>query len=125
MGWHCTNAKTIRGLSFQSWVYEVTSDIDCDLVIEQNLCKTQPTPVFLPGKSHGWRSLIGYSQWGRTESDTTKQLHMQPSWERSLMSSTCLLFVENPQLPKSSPKFKNKIIKRNHKHERKQSQTRK
>ena len=35
----------------------------------------QPTPVFLPGKSHGWRSLVGYSPWGSKESDTTKQLH--------------------------------------------------
>ena len=26
--------------------------------------KWQPTPVFLPGKSHGWRSLMGYSSWG-------------------------------------------------------------
>ena len=25
----------------------------------------QPTPVFLPGNSHGWRSLAGYSPWGR------------------------------------------------------------
>ena len=24
-----------------------------------------PTPVLLPGKSHGWRSLVGYSPWGR------------------------------------------------------------
>ena len=31
----------------------------------------QPTPVFLPGKSHGERSLVGYSPWGRRESDTT------------------------------------------------------
>ena len=35
----------------------------------------QPTPVLLPGKSHGWRSLVGYSPWGRKESDTTEQLH--------------------------------------------------
>ena len=27
--------------------------------------KQQPTPVFLPGKSHGQRSLAGYSSWGR------------------------------------------------------------
>ena len=27
--------------------------------------KWQPTPVFLPGKSHGWRSLAGWSPWGR------------------------------------------------------------
>ena len=32
----------------------------------------QPTPVFLPGESHGQRSLAGYSQWGHTESDMTE-----------------------------------------------------
>ena len=32
--------------------------------------KWQPTPVFLPRKSHGWRSLVGYSPWGHKESDT-------------------------------------------------------
>ena len=35
----------------------------------------QPTPVFLPGKSRGQRSLIGYSPWDRKELDTTKRLH--------------------------------------------------
>ena len=34
-----------------------------------------PTPVLLPGKSHGWRSLVGCSPWGCKESDTTEQLH--------------------------------------------------
>ena len=34
-----------------------------------------PTLVFLPGKSHGWRSLVGYSPWGRTESDRSERLH--------------------------------------------------
>ena len=34
-----------------------------------------PTPVLLPGKSHGWRSLVGCSPRGRQESDTTEQLH--------------------------------------------------
>ena len=33
------------------------------------------TPVLLPGKSHGQRSLVGYSPWGREESDTTERLH--------------------------------------------------
>ena len=37
--------------------------------------KWQSTPALLPGKSHGWRSLIGYSPWDRKESDTTEQLH--------------------------------------------------
>ena len=36
----------------------------------------QPTPVFLPGESHGQRSLVGYSPWGHKESDTTQQLSM-------------------------------------------------
>ena len=37
--------------------------------------KWQPTPVLLPGESHGRRSLVDYSPWGRKESDTTEQLH--------------------------------------------------
>ena len=35
----------------------------------------QPTPVPLPGKSHGRRRLVCYSPWGRKESDMTEQLH--------------------------------------------------
>ena len=38
-----------------------------------------PTPVLLPGNSHGWRSLVGCSSWGREESDMTKQLHFHLS----------------------------------------------
>ena len=34
-----------------------------------------PTPVLLPGKSHGRRSLVGCSPWGRWGSDTTERLH--------------------------------------------------
>ena len=33
-----------------------------------------PTPVLLPGKSHGWRRLVGCSPWGREELDTTERL---------------------------------------------------
>ena len=36
--------------------------------------KWQPTPVFLPGESHGQQGLVGCSLWGCKESDTTKQL---------------------------------------------------
>ena len=36
-----------------------------------------PTSVLLPGKSHGWRSLVGCSLWGRDESDTTERLHFR------------------------------------------------
>ena len=34
----------------------------------------QPTPVFLPGESHGQRRLVGYSPWGRKELDVTERL---------------------------------------------------
>ena len=45
--------------------------------------KWQPTPVFLPGESHGQRSLVGCSPWGRTESDTT-----EATWEKKKIIST-------------------------------------
>ena len=34
--------------------------------------KWQPTPVFLPGESQGWQSLVGCHLWGCTELDTTE-----------------------------------------------------
>ena len=37
-----------------------------------------PTPVLLPGKSHGRRNLVGSSPWGREESGTTERLHFHP-----------------------------------------------
>ena len=39
--------------------------------------KWQPTPKFLPEKSHGHRSLVGYIQWGLKELNTTEQLSMR------------------------------------------------
>ena len=39
-----------------------------------HLNKWQPTPVLLPGKSHGQRSLVGYTPWGHKESDMTERL---------------------------------------------------
>ena len=38
------------------------------------------TPVLLPGKSHGQKSLVGYSPWGRKESDTTERPHFHFSF---------------------------------------------
>ena len=37
--------------------------------------KWQPIPVLLPGEFHGWRSQVGYSPWGRKESDMTERLN--------------------------------------------------
>ena len=43
----------------------------------------QPTPIFLPGKSHGQRSLAGYSPWGCKELDMTEQLS-STSWREEM-----------------------------------------
>ena len=59
-----------------------------------------PTPVLLPGKSHGQRSLVGCSPWGREESDTTERLHFHFSLSRigegngNPLQCSCL---ENPR----------------------------
>ena len=44
--------------------------------------KWQPTPVFLPGESHGPRSLVGCSPWGCTESDTTEVTQQQKQFRK-------------------------------------------
>ena len=46
--------------------------------------KWQPTPVFLPGESHGRRSLVGYSPRGHKESDMTERLHFHCSYDKIL-----------------------------------------
>ena len=43
-----------------------------EIRIDMYVLLNQPTPVLLLGKSHGWRSLVGCSPWGREESDTTE-----------------------------------------------------
>ena len=54
---------------------------NASFAMESTCCSTSrrrqwhPTPVLLPGKSHGWRSLVGCSPWGRYKSDTTERLH--------------------------------------------------
>ena len=49
--------------------------------------KWQPTPVFLPGESHGQRGLAGCSLWGRKELDTTEQLTVQFQRANTLLTS--------------------------------------
>ena len=54
----------------------------------------QPTPVLLPGKSHGWRSLVGFSPWGREESDPTERLHFPfyfPALEKEMAAHSSVL----------------------------------
>jgi len=52
--------------------------------------KWQPTPIFLPGKSHGQRSLAGYSPWGCKESDMAERFHFL---SLSTKSRTCHLIA--------------------------------
>ena len=69
------NARELRGVKrhkFVPWSWE-----DCWNG------KWQPTPVFLPGISHGKRSLVGYNPWGYRESDMTEHL----IWSREIMKS--------------------------------------
>ena len=62
--------------------------------------KWQPTPLLLPGKSHGRRSLVGCSPWGRWESDTMEQLRFHVSlsyiWEGNSNPFQCSC-LENPR----------------------------
>ena len=51
--------------------------------------KWQPTPVFLPGKSHGQRSPAGYSPWGHKESDTTEHLSVRQMKPHPKSSDRC------------------------------------
>ena len=55
--------------------------------------KWQPTPVFLLGKSHGQRSLVGYCPWGRKESDTTEVTQQQQQQQQ--MNAQVALVVKN------------------------------
>ena len=56
--------------------------------------KWHPTPVFLPGKSHGWRSLVGYSPWGRrVRHDWAISLHFIDIQENYKMTSNNAFFL--------------------------------
>ena len=72
-----TNAMDFFPLSlpffFFSFYLRITSSYFLEVLLL--FCwrrKWQPTPAFLPGESHGRRSLVGCSPWGHTESDTTE-----------------------------------------------------
>ena len=52
----------------------------CNCALVWTFLQWQPTPVLLPGKFHGWRSLVGYSVWGHKESDMTERLHLNVLW---------------------------------------------
>ena len=57
-----------------AWLSGRTKVPDTHLRSPENFCQWLPTPVFLPGESHGERRLAGYCPWGRKESDMTERL---------------------------------------------------
>ena len=58
--------------------------------------KQQPPPVFLPGESHEWRSLVGYSPRGRKESDMTEQLHFTNDRKKAMAPHSSTLAWKIP-----------------------------
>ena len=64
-----------------------------------------PTPVFVPGKSHGWRSLLGYSPWAREDPDMTECLNTaHPAYGQHLglpnaLANFVTSFYETPGFP--------------------------
>ena len=57
-----------------------------------------PTPVFLPGESHGQRSLGGYSPWDYKESDMTEQLHSPTPYKLTARSNqNCIAVCRSTQ----------------------------
>ena len=61
--------------SNQSILKEISPGCSLELLLKLRRRQWHPTPVLLPGKSHGQRSLVGCSPWGLEESDTTERLH--------------------------------------------------
>ena len=63
----------------------------------------QPTPVFMPGESHGQRSLVGYSPWGFKESDMTERLNNTTRRGRDAVLSKNLASDSDPGAGGISP----------------------
>ena len=64
--------------------------------------KWQPTPIFLPGKFHGQRSVVGYSPWSCEEMDMTEQLTLD------FLNLSASLRILSP--PRKSLKFTGSIM---------------
>ena len=90
-----------------SELYTQKNIIEGKVIFELLICQDciqrrqwHPTPVLLPGKSHGLRSLVGCSPWGREKSDITERLHFHFSLScigegnGNLLQCSCL---ENPR----------------------------
>ena len=81
----------------------IKKNIGTELIIntkKQRRRQWHPTPVLLPGKSHGRRSLVGCSPWGHEELDTTERLRFHFSLSRIVEGNGNPLqcsYLENPR----------------------------
>ena len=66
-------AVDLELVSLRNWIFYIT--FYCFIFKVKRRRRWYPTSVLLPGKSHGRRSLVSCSPWGREESDTTERLH--------------------------------------------------
>ena len=74
------------------------------LLMRQRRRQWHPTPVLLPGKSHGRRSLVGYSPWDCEESDMTEQLHFHFDEAKAESEKSGLnLSIQKMKITVSSP----------------------
>ena len=75
------NLPAVQETGFDSWVRKIPWRR-----------KWQPTPGFLPGESHGQRSLVGYSPWGCKESDTTEWISNKSKYHLPPPSLPCFSY---------------------------------
>ena len=83
--WGRKESHTTEQLITTEWLNSIELNIPLYICTTSSLLKyildscaekaMAPTPVLLPGKSHGRRSLVGCSPWGHEESDPTQRLH--------------------------------------------------
>ena len=79
----CLANRAQQSSSHRMWIYPLgeyaqrcpLTTTPCCTLLQRCNVPWHPTPVLLPGKSHGQRSLVGCSPWGLEESDMTERLH--------------------------------------------------
>ena len=88
----CLQCRKCRWLQFDPWIRKIAWRREW-----------QPTPVFLPGKSHAQRSVVGYSPWGCKESDATERLTLSLYSPKVYLEN--IYYLSEIQLYLDSPYF--------------------
>ena len=86
--------QTCKWPCYKSTIYNSPYNLGTLAYIQRR--QWQPTPVLLPGKFHGWRSLVGCSPWGREKSDKTEQLHFH-ALEKAMATHSSVLAWRIPR----------------------------